>query len=31
VGRWRDNIKMIVTEVEWRCVDWINMTQDSDY
>jgi hypothetical protein len=31
VGRWRDNIKMVVTEVEWRCVDWINLTQDSEH
>jgi hypothetical protein len=31
VGRWRSNIKMVVTEVDWRCVDWINLTQDSEH
>jgi len=31
VGGCRGNIKMVVSEVEWRCVDWINMTHDSEH
>jgi hypothetical protein len=28
--RWEDNIKMILQEVEWDGVDWIDMAQDRD-
>jgi hypothetical protein len=28
--RWVDNIKMDVREIEWDCVDWIDMAQDRD-
>jgi hypothetical protein len=28
--RWEDNIKMNLTEIEWRRMDWINLTQDRD-
>jgi hypothetical protein len=32
IGRWRDDdIKMVVTEVEWRGLDWINLAVDSEH
>jgi len=29
--RWEDNIKMDLTEVEWKVVDWIHLGQNSNY
>jgi hypothetical protein len=26
--RWVDNIKIILREIEWDCMDWINCSQD---
>jgi hypothetical protein len=28
--RWEDNIRMDVREVEWGCVDWMELAQDRD-
>jgi hypothetical protein len=28
--RWLDNIKIDLREIEWDCVDWIDMAQDRD-
>ena len=28
--RWKDNSKMYLREVGWRCMDWINLAQDRD-
>jgi hypothetical protein len=28
--RWEDNIKMDLQEVEWGCMDWIDMAQDKN-
>ena len=28
--RWEDSIEMDLQEVEWRDMDWIEMTQDGD-
>jgi hypothetical protein len=28
--RWVDNIKMSLLEMEWGCVDWIDVAQDRD-
>ena len=28
--RWEDNIKMDRQEVEWRGMDWIDLTEDRD-
>jgi hypothetical protein len=29
-GRWKDNIRMNLTEVEWEGVDWIDLGQQWD-
>jgi hypothetical protein len=26
--RWVDNIKMDLREIEWSCMDWIDLAQD---
>jgi hypothetical protein len=28
--RWMDNIKMNLREIEWNCMDWIDLAQDMD-
>jgi hypothetical protein len=28
--RWVDNIKMDFREIEWDCMDWIDLAQDRD-
>jgi hypothetical protein len=28
--RWVNNIKMVLREIEWDGMDWINMAQDRD-
>jgi hypothetical protein len=28
--RWVDNIKMNLREIEWGCMDWIDLAQDRD-
>jgi hypothetical protein len=28
--RWVDNIKIDLREIEWNCMDWIDLTQDRD-
>ena len=28
--RWEDNIKLNLQEVEWGCMDWIEVAQDRD-
>jgi hypothetical protein len=28
--RWENNIKMDLQEVEWGCMDWIDLAQDRD-
>jgi hypothetical protein len=28
--RWKDNIKMDLTEIGWRSMDWIDLTQVRD-
>jgi hypothetical protein len=28
--RWVDNIKMVLREIEWDGVDWIDMAEDMD-
>jgi hypothetical protein len=28
--RWEDNIRMGVREIQWVCVDWIHLAQDTD-
>jgi hypothetical protein len=27
-GRWEDDIKIDLREVEWGCMDWIDLAQD---
>jgi len=29
--KWEDNMKMDITEVEWKVVDWIYLGQNSDH
>jgi hypothetical protein len=29
-SRWVDNIKIDVREIEWDCMDWIDLAQDRD-
>jgi hypothetical protein len=29
--RWVDNIKMDLREIEWDCVDWVDMVQDREH
>jgi hypothetical protein len=29
-SRWEDNIKVDLTEVEWRGINWIDVVQDRD-
>jgi hypothetical protein len=26
--RWEDNIRMDRREIDWKCVDWMHLTQD---
>jgi hypothetical protein len=28
--RWEDNIRIVLREIGWECVDWIYLTQDRD-
>jgi hypothetical protein len=28
--RWKGDIKMDLKEIEWGCMDWINLAQDRD-
>jgi hypothetical protein len=28
--RWADNIKMDLREIEWDCMDWIDLVHDRD-
>jgi hypothetical protein len=28
--RWVDNIKMVLREIEWYRIDWIDMSEDRD-
>jgi hypothetical protein len=28
--RWENNIKMVLQEVGWRCMDWTDLSQDRD-
>jgi hypothetical protein len=28
--RWEDNIRMILREIQWEGVDWLNLVQDRD-
>jgi hypothetical protein len=28
--RWENNIKMVLTEIGWSCMHWINVAQDRD-
>jgi hypothetical protein len=28
--RWVDNIKIVLREIGWDCMDWINLAQESD-
>jgi len=30
-SRWKDNIRMDLREVVWKCVDWVNLVQDRDH
>jgi hypothetical protein len=29
-GRWEDNIKIVVGDIEWGGMDWIDLAQDRD-
>jgi len=29
-GRWEDNIRMDLREMQWEGMEWINLAQDSD-
>jgi hypothetical protein len=29
--RWENNIRMDLTEMGWKCVDWIHLAQDRDH
>jgi hypothetical protein len=29
-GRWKDNIKIDVREIQWGGVDWVHLAQDRD-
>jgi hypothetical protein len=28
--RWEDNIRMVLREIGWGCMDWIDLAQDRD-
>jgi hypothetical protein len=28
--RWVDNIKMVLREIGWNCMDWIDLAEDRD-
>jgi hypothetical protein len=28
--RWVENIKMVLREIGWECMDWIDLAEDSD-
>jgi late competence protein required for DNA uptake (superfamily II DNA/RNA helicase) len=28
---WMNNIKMDLRDIEWRCMDWIDLAQDRDH
>jgi hypothetical protein len=28
--RWTDTVKVDLREIEWDCVDWVNLAQDRD-
>jgi hypothetical protein len=28
--RWEDNIKLGLKQIEWKCIDWIDMAQDRE-
>jgi len=30
MGRWEDNIRMDLKQVEWESVDWIHLPRDRD-
>jgi hypothetical protein len=30
IRRWMDNVKIDLREIEWDCIDWIDLAQDRD-